>query len=140
VRLVIFNGLVLRPTPRAVAERGGPLRPHTRPGAGLYYWHIFPGSPADTFSLIAPGWLVQVDDEELLSIDQLLKVIHSGKLKGREWLRCHTMDSEGRPTVRAIQPDPVFWPTVELSRTAESDETATGVVKPRWVRSEHFDE
>merc|ERR1719188_94957 len=62
-RLLVFNGIVLRPTPRAVAERGGPVPPHTRPGEGLYFWYIFPGSPADTFGLAAPGWLVQVDDE-----------------------------------------------------------------------------
>ncbi|CAE7240652.1 NMA111, partial [Symbiodinium necroappetens] len=30
--IVVFNGVVLRPTPRAVAERGGPTLPFTRPG------------------------------------------------------------------------------------------------------------
>jgi len=140
-RLVIFNGIVMRPTPRAVAERGGPVRPHTRPGAGLYFWHIFPGSPADTFGLSAPGWLVQVDDEELLSIDALLEAIHAGKFKGRDWLRCRTMDSEGRPTVRALQPDETFWPTVELAlHRPDGEDAASGAAKPRWVRTEHLDD
>lgn len=141
-RLITFNGVVLRSTPRAVAERGGPLLPHTRPGEGLYFWHVFPGSPADTFGIKAPGWLVQVDDVELLSIDALLTAIRAGKFRGREWLRCRTMDSEGRPIVRALQPDPVFWPTVELTRTRE--EPGDSGKEPKssgfhWVRSEHPD-
>jgi len=140
VRIIVFNGIVLRPTPRAVAERGGPVRPHTRPGEGLYFWHIFAGSPADTFGLSAPGWLVQVDEEATPSIDGLLDVIRSGKLSGREWLRCRTMDSEGRPTVRALQPDAKFWPTVELARCSDEGlEVDTGAVKPRWLRIEHGD-
>lgn len=38
--IVVFNGVVLRPTPRAVAERGGPTLPFTRPGQGLYFWRL----------------------------------------------------------------------------------------------------
>jgi len=134
-RLLVFLGIVMRGTPRAVAERGGPVRPHTRPGEGLYFWHIFPGSPADTFGLTAPGWLVQVDEDDTPSIDGLLEIIHSGRLKGREWLRCCTMDADGRQTVKALQPDAIFWPTVELARGATSDDGP----KPRWSRTEHSD-
>lgn len=47
------------------ASRRAKVRPHTRPGAGLYFWHIFPGSPADTFGLSAPGWLVQATRRRL---------------------------------------------------------------------------
>mmetsp|Transcript_92212 Transcript_92212/g.192818 ORF Transcript_92212/g.192818 Transcript_92212/m.192818 type:complete len:1083 (+) Transcript_92212:50-3298(+) len=133
-RILVFLGIVMRPTPRAVSERGGPVRPHAQPGQGLYFWHIFDGSPADTFGLRPPGWLVQVDDQPTDSIDTLLEIIHSGKLKGRSWLRCCTTDAEGRETVRALQPDPDFWPTVELCRCFDDDGP-----KPRWARSEHPD-
>lgn len=134
-RLLVFNGLVVRPTLRAVAERGGPLHPHARPGEGLYYWYIFPGSPADTFGLVAPGWLVQVDDEATGSMDSILDALHAGKFQGREWLRCQTMDAEGRTTVRALQPDALFWPTVELVRRVSEHGEA-----PRWDYIEHGSE
>eukprot|EP00929_Paragymnodinium_shiwhaense_P101545 TRINITY_DN64701_c0_g1_i1.p1 TRINITY_DN64701_c0_g1~~TRINITY_DN64701_c0_g1_i1.p1 ORF type:complete len:1087 (+),score=246.26 TRINITY_DN64701_c0_g1_i1:172-3432(+) len=153
-RILIFNGMVMRPTLRAVAERGGPVLPHTQPGQGLYFWYIFPGSPADTFGVTGPGWLVQVDDEPTPSIERLLELIASGTFRGREWLRCRTVDSEGRPTVRALQPDRLFWPTVELVRrhggatllgAASSTTTATGGTadmgppRLRWTRVEHPD-
>ncbi|CAE8709373.1 unnamed protein product [Polarella glacialis] len=128
-RLLLFNGLVLRATPRAIAERGGPALPNSQPGQGLYFWYVFPGSPADTFELAAPGWLVQVDSEPTPSIDRLLELLRSGKFHGREWLRCHIMDSEGRPTVRALKPDQLFWPTVELTRRADDAVCSPG----RWV-------
>ncbi|CAE8581024.1 unnamed protein product [Polarella glacialis] len=129
-RLLLFNGLVLRATPRAIAERGGPALPNSQPGQGLYFWYVFPGSPADTFELAAPGWLVQVDSEPTPSIDRLLELLRSGKFHGREWLRCHIMDSEGRPTVRALKPDQLFWPTVELTRRADDAVCSPG----RWER------
>ncbi|CAE6955437.1 NMA111, partial [Symbiodinium sp. KB8] len=86
--IVVFNGVVLRPTPRAVAERGGPTLPFTRPGQGLYFWYIYPGSPADTFSFADSramrnlGWLVQLNNEPTPSIERLLEIIHSGALSG----------------------------------------------------------
>mmetsp|Transcript_22583 Transcript_22583/g.52603 ORF Transcript_22583/g.52603 Transcript_22583/m.52603 type:complete len:1114 (+) Transcript_22583:59-3400(+) len=134
-RLVVFNGAVLRPTLRAVAERGGPALPHTQPGRGLYFWYIFPGSPADTFGLLDTrftGWLMQVNDSPTDSIQGLLDVIQSGVLRDCEWLRCKVMDTEGRMTVRTLQPDPLFWPTVELVR-----KPADGSERPTWVRIEH---
>jgi len=134
-RLIVFNGLVLRPTLRAVAERGGPMLPHAQPGQGLYFWYIFPGSPADTFGVLGPGWLVQINDEKTPSIDHLLDVIHSGVLKGCQWLRCRIMDSEGRPTVRAIQPDALFWPTVEFAR--QHIIADNHCKSRRWIRIEH---
>eukprot|EP00927_Polykrikos_kofoidii_P072471 TRINITY_DN68587_c0_g1_i1.p1 TRINITY_DN68587_c0_g1~~TRINITY_DN68587_c0_g1_i1.p1 ORF type:complete len:1221 (+),score=175.31 TRINITY_DN68587_c0_g1_i1:79-3663(+) len=134
-RLLVFNGMVLRPTLRAVAERGGPVLPHARPGQGLYFWYIFPGSPADTFSIAGPGWLVQVNDEPTPSIEALLAVLRSGTLSGCTWLRCRTVDSEGRPTVRALQPDELFWPTVELVRLWEN--SGNDNLSPRWERVEH---
>jgi len=137
-RLVVFNGIVLRPTLRAVAERGGPVPPHAQPGEGLYYWYIFPGSPADTFGLVAPGWLVQVDDEATPNIDCLVQAACAGKFRGREWLRCCTMDSEGRPTVRALQPDPLFWPTMELHRCREGGDAGKWT-SLHWARVEHED-
>merc|ERR1712187_477855 len=108
--------MVLRPTLRAVAERGGPMPKHAEPGQGLYFWYVYPGSPADTFGVLAPGWLVQVDEEPTGGIDELLNAVKAGKFEGREWLRCRTMDCEGRPSVRALQPYPVFWPLIELAR------------------------
>jgi len=131
-RLLVFQGVVLRHTPRAVAERGGPVRAHTRPGQGLYFWYVFPGSPADTFGVAAPGWLVQVDEEPVNTIDELLVAVRAGKFQGREWLRFRAIDSEGRPSVRALHPDGTFWPTVELVRGA-----ADGPAPPRWTRVEH---
>merc|ERR1711924_461836 len=135
-RLLVFNGMVLRPTLRAVAERGGPALQHTRPGEGLYFWYIFPGSPADTFGIAGPGWLMQVNDEPTPNIERLLEVIHTGKFCGVEWLRCSTMDSEGRRTVRALQPDKLFWPTLELVRQLNADGDGSA---PRWARIEHSD-
>ena len=39
----VFNGVVLRPTPRAVAERGGPTLAFTRPGqARPRLWKLLP--------------------------------------------------------------------------------------------------
>merc|ERR1712048_1476214 len=110
-RLLVFNGIVLRPTLRAVAERGGPVLEHTKPGQGLYFWYIFSGSPAETFGVTGPGWLIQVNDVPTPSIDELLSVIRSGIFKESQWLRCRTVDAEGRPTIRALQPDRCFWPT-----------------------------
>mmetsp|Transcript_77663 Transcript_77663/g.186317 ORF Transcript_77663/g.186317 Transcript_77663/m.186317 type:complete len:1086 (-) Transcript_77663:243-3500(-) len=138
--IVVFNGVVLRPTPRAVAERGGPTLQFTKPGQGLYFWYVYPGSPADTFSFADSramrnlGWLVQLNNEATPSIERLLEIIHSGKLSGCEWLRCHVMDAEGRLSVRALRPDFEFWPTVEIvRRKSTSDEYQA----PTWARVEH---
>lgn len=140
--IVVFNGVVLRLTPRAVAERGGPTLPFTRPGQGLYFWYIYPGSPADTFSFADSramrnlGWLVQLNNEPTPSIDRLLEIIHSGALSGCEWLRCHVMDAEGRLSVRALRPDFEFWPTVEIvRRKSQGQETYQA---PTWERVEHM--
>ncbi|CAK0907957.1 unnamed protein product, partial [Prorocentrum cordatum] len=70
----------------------------------------------DTFGVAAPGWLVQVDEEPVNTIDELLVAVRAGKFQGREWLRFRAIDSEGRPSVRALHPDGTFWPTVELVR------------------------
>merc|ERR1711871_1381800 len=57
--IVLFNGIVLRCTPRAVAERGGPLKGAEK---GLYFWTVMAGSPADTFAFPCTGWLAKVDE------------------------------------------------------------------------------
>ena len=140
--IVVFNGVVLRPTPRAVAERGGPTLAFTRPGQGLYFWYIYPGSPADTFSFADSramrnlGWLVQLNNEPTPSIERLLEIIHSGALSGCEWLRCHVMDAEGRLSVRALRPDFEFWPTVEIVRRKSQGEDKYQA--PTWARVEHM--
>ncbi|CAK9049172.1 Pro-apoptotic serine protease NMA111 [Durusdinium trenchii] len=119
--IVVFNGVVLRPTPRAVAERGGPTLAFTRPGQvemgrrENWLQYIYPGSPADTFSFADSramrnlGWLVQLNNEPTPSIERLLEIIHSGALSGCEWLRCHVMDAEGRLSVRALRPVTGQW-------------------------------
>eukprot|EP00913_Durusdinium_trenchii_P020135 g18922.t1 len=110
--IVVFNGVVLRPTPRAVAERGGPTLAFTRPGQGLYFWNLCSIKPR-----------LPMDHRPPFKPERLLEIIHSGALSGCEWLRCHVMDAEGRLSVRALRPDFEFWPTVEIvRRKSEGDQ------------------
>eukprot|EP00812_Abedinium_dasypus_P013219 NODE_6729_length_487_cov_273.870370.p2 GENE.NODE_6729_length_487_cov_273.870370~~NODE_6729_length_487_cov_273.870370.p2 ORF type:complete len:94 (+),score=4.42 NODE_6729_length_487_cov_273.870370:3-284(+) len=89
----------------------------------------------NTFGVLAPGWLVQVNDEPTTSVERLLELVKAGAFRGCEWLRCHTMDSEGRPTVHALQADTVFWPTMELTRTRQESGVRSGALC--WVRREY---
>merc|ERR1712232_184591 len=66
--IVLYNGIVLRCTPRAVAERGGPLKGAEK---GMYFWHVLPGSPADTFAFPCPGWLAEVEEFPTPTLEKL---------------------------------------------------------------------
>lgn len=48
----VFNGVVLRPTPRAVAERGGPTLAFTRPGQARRSEHIDKGWVFSTLRIL----------------------------------------------------------------------------------------
>lgn len=129
-RVLLWHGLLLQETPRAVHEsRSSALAP-----SGVHISHTFLGSPADANSIMGE-FLVAVDGEPTPTLDAVIK-LGPGKMLsasppsaswpeiiasapsscGRRHLRVESTDMTGRHFVSMLEPDPLFWPTAEISQ------------------------
>lgn len=118
-RILLWHGLVLQETPRAVHESRNSIVPGT-----VHISHTFLGSPADSNSIMG-DFLVSVDGEPTPTLDAVVK-LSSQKLQAtpglpceRHRLRVESADVDGRHFVSMLEPDPLFWPTAEISQVQQ---------------------
>jgi len=125
-RVVLWHGLLLQETPRAVHES----RSHVSAPSGVHISHTFLGSPADTHSIVGE-FLVAVNGEPTPSLDAVvnlsspkdsrtsLPALYPRESCGRRHLRVESADMAGRHFVSMLEPDPLFWPTAEISQNQQ---------------------
>lgn len=121
-RVILWHGLLLQETPRAV--RRSAVVP-----SGVHISHTFLGSPADAHS-IAGDFLVAVDGVPTPTLDAVLRLPSEGFSRTvspemdaftpssghQRHLRVESADFVGRRYVSMLKPDPLFWPTAETSQ------------------------
>jgi len=127
---MLWAGLVLRRTPRVMLERCGQAVAQvllSQPGRGVLVQHVLGGSPADTRELVAHCFLLEVDGQPVRELEDVLRALDgnrdaadagvAGKELPRRWVRLRFMDPHGQEHVRALQSDPLYFPTLELLRS-----------------------
>jgi len=118
--LVIWAGLVLRKTPRCILERCGPSV--VAKAGGVFVQHVLGGSPADSQELNPHCFLKEMDGRQVHHLSDVLQHSRDSREKARssttrgDWVRLLFLDLTGKEHVRAVQPDLVFFPTLDLSR------------------------
>jgi len=121
-RLLSWHGLLLHETPRAVREFGpAPV--------GVYISQTFLGSPAEAED-IEGEFIVAVDGEPTPTLDALAATCQKSSLPAgtpvsstlarrsgeQRHLRVESADVSGRRFMKTLVPDPLFWPTFEMSQ------------------------
>jgi len=121
-RLLSWHGLLLQETPRCVREFGPPP-------AGVYISQTFLGSPAEAED-IDGEFIVAVDGEPTPTLDALVATCRKlppptatsvsstlARRRGEQrHVRVESADVTGRRFVKTLVPDPLFWPTFEMSQ------------------------
>jgi hypothetical protein len=114
-RLLIWNGLVLQEIPRSVREYGQVQK-------GVHVSEMLLGSPGEA-NAIEGEFVLSVDGSPTHSLDAFLALetgkehvsAKPGQPAARRHLRVATADVTGRSFMTALEPDPLFWPTIEIS-------------------------
>jgi len=133
-RLIMWAGLVLRSPPRCVFDRcGSTVVQHfrTHPG-GVFVQRILSGSPAEARELVSQCFLVEIDGVPVYDLQDVLVALGHATKAGqssavapagqvsadvpRRWVRLRLMDLFGHEHARALQCDPLFFPTLDLQR------------------------
>lgn len=127
-RLLIWAGLVLRATPRCILERCG--ESVARCASGVFAQNVLGGSPADARELMAHWFLLELDGYAVQTLSDVLEILRPthephaaasvsvspGASGERRWVRLRLLDLYGQEHARALQCDPLFFPTLELLR------------------------
>jgi S1-C subfamily serine protease len=123
-RVLVWHGLLLHDTPRIVCDFQNDLTAPT----GVHIAQTFLGSPADTHEI--PGdFIVSVNGEPTPTLDAIIALsaaspphatslgdMASASSLERRHLRIESADVAGCRFVLVLEPDPLYWPTVELSQ------------------------
>lgn len=116
--IVCWAGIILRRTPRCALERCG--ENICREDRAVFAQAILGVSPADGREFMTHWFLLDIDGHPIKALEDVLRVLESMRLEqqasgDRRWVRIRLVDLDGREHVKAIQCDPLFWPTLELS-------------------------
>jgi S1-C subfamily serine protease len=110
-RIVMWAGATLQAPHRAmIAQRGIPPE-------GVYVGYFAYGSPATRYGLFPGRRIVEVDGIPTPDLDAFLKVV-SGR-PDRSAIRLRTITWNNAPEVITLKLDRHYWPTYELTRSAE---------------------
>ena len=96
---------------RCILERcGESVAPRA---GGVFVQCVLAGSPAETRSIHQHCFLQEMNGQEVQSLGDVLSF-------GCEtpYVRLLLLDMNGQEQVRAIKPDPLFFPTLHLQRTS----------------------
>jgi len=125
-RVLLWHGLLLQETPRIVHESSS----SAAAPSGVYICQTSLGSPADADNVVG-DFLVSVDGEPTPNLDAVLRLSgdrdsaapaspdsigSSSSSTDRRRLRLECADFTGRRFVSMLEPDPLFWPTTEISQ------------------------
>jgi len=129
-RVLLWHGLLLQETPRVVQETNS----CAEAPSGVHISHTFLGSPADSSSIMG-DFLVAVNGQPTPTLDavvglfseqalptftdshtELDRHIRTSSSCERHHLRIQSADIVGRCFVSMLEPDPLFWPTAEISQ------------------------
>ena len=117
--LVIWSGMVLRRTPRCILERcGESVAPRA---GGVFVQSTLAGSPAETRSIHPHCFLMEMNGKPVHSLSDVLTFGQSDKKmseKRAPYVRLLLLDMNGQEHVKAIQPDLLFFPTMNLQRSS----------------------
>lgn len=117
-RLLCWCGIVLRETPRKVLERVGEDAAQFL--TEVYAQGIVGGSPADTWQFPPLTCIKDINGVKISNLDDVLEAlrpVHSAFVKHpSSWIRVECVDLHGQQHIKALQYDPVFFPTLELQR------------------------
>jgi S1-C subfamily serine protease len=120
-RVLLWHGLLLQEAPRTVRDaQHGPATP-----SGVHISQTLLGSPADTCEI--PGaLLIAVNGQATPTLDAVLALtctdshtpdsLASSACGAPCCLRIELADMAGRRFVSTLEPDPLYWPVVELSQ------------------------
>jgi len=89
---------------------------------GVFVQHVLGGSPADFQELAPHCFLKEMDGRPMHHLSDVLQHSIDSRDKARssstrgDWVRLLFLDLTGKEHVRAVQPDLLFFPTLDLSR------------------------
>lgn len=104
-QVLIWQGLVMQPAHRAVAQLG--FWPFER--GGVYVAYYFFGSSAHRHALNPKMWIRQVNATLTPDIDSFIAA--TAQLEAGSAVRLKTVDLQGREAAHTLKLDPTFWPT-----------------------------
>tara|TARA_B110000977_G_scaffold51524_1_gene70019 strand:+ start:6846 stop:9953 length:3108 start_codon:yes stop_codon:yes gene_type:complete len=117
-RLIHWAGCIVQKAHRPVAELG--FTPTVdRDGEEIPYevfisrW--FHGSPAHRYGLYALHWIVEVNDQPTVTIDDFTEVVT--RVENNTFVRIKLVSLQGRPKVLTVKVDHHYWPTWELRKS-----------------------
>lgn len=105
-RLLSWNGLLLRDTPRVVRDFAT---------SGVHIAQTLLGSPGEANG-IEGDLLIAVDGVPTPTLEAVLSLDAPCRGFGRHHIRVETADIKGERFMATLEPDPLFWPTCELSQ------------------------
>mmetsp|Transcript_28710 Transcript_28710/g.66215 ORF Transcript_28710/g.66215 Transcript_28710/m.66215 type:complete len:1021 (+) Transcript_28710:62-3124(+) len=122
-RLIGWHGMVLREIPRSVHEVGDVP-------AGLHIAQMLLGSPAEADG-VDGDVLIAVNGTPVPSLDALLALKVVDGLASTTGHRCHlrieTTHVGGQRQMITLEPDPTFWPTLEMIQDSSGSWSCTEV-------------
>jgi S1-C subfamily serine protease len=110
-RILLWAGAVLQTPHRALSAQRG------IPPEGVFVGYFSYGSPATRYQLWAGRRIVEVDGQPTPDLDAFIKAV-AGRPDGSS-VRLRTMSWNGSVDVITLKLDTRYWPTYELTRTAQ---------------------
>lgn len=110
-RILLWAGAVLQTPHRALSAQRG-IAPE-----GVFVGYFSYGSPATRYQLWAGRRIVEVDGQPTPDLDTFIKAV-AGRPDGSS-VRLRTMSWNGSVDVITLKLDMRYWPTYELTRTAQ---------------------
>lgn len=123
-QLLVWAGIVLRATPRCILERCGDSIAER--ASGVFAQAIMGGSPADARDFMSFWFLSDIEGVPIKRLDDVLAALQATRksetsASERRWVRVRFLDLNGQEHVKALQCDPLFFPTLVLHRSTDTN-------------------
>lgn len=105
--LVLWAGALLQPPHRSLLLQR-PIKHQ-----GVYISNRYFGSPASRYDLPVQSFITAVDGMATPDLTHFIKAVRQHK--HRDVIKLAIMDKRGRPSVRALRMDKIYWPTEIIS-------------------------
>jgi len=108
-QLIMWCGLILQHTYRAVSERG--FQPD---GGGVYISYYLFGSPAHKYKLVPKHWVIELNGEPVSDLPSFLALVE--QLPHAANVRVKTCDLNGKVAAYTVKTDHNYWRGYEVFR------------------------